>query len=413
MVTAQKYFYDLNSHARFRCPILVIMNKGRTVFSQIMEFVSHDEFRRCVQRYRGNQRVRRLSSWDQFLAMAFAQLTYREGLRDIEICFAAHHKKLYHSGVSSPVKRSTLADANEKRDWRIYSDLAHSLIKVARSLYSDVELDIDLDATVYALDSTTIDLCLSLFPWAKFRRAKGAIKLHTMMEIPSSIPVFIDITHGKTHDLKVLDVLVTEPGTFIVMDKGYTDFLRLYRLHRALTFFVTRAKHNMQFRRRSSRPVDRSTGLRSDQSIVLTGPKSQHLFPAPLRRVSYYSEDIHKPFVFLTNNFTVAPLVIAELYKKRWQIELFFKWIKQHLRIKQFFGTSINSVKTQVWISISVYVLVSIIKRRLGIEHSIYTILQVLSVSLFEKKPILSLFEHLDDMFYSTRNSNQLNLFEI
>lgn len=388
------------------------MNQGRTVFSQIMELISHNEFNRCVQRYSGNWRVRRLSCWDQFLAMAFAQLTYRESLRDIEVCFGAHHNKLYHCGLSAPIKRSTLAEANENRDWRIYSDLAHSLISVARPLYDDVELGIDLDATVYALDSTTIDLCLALFPWAVFRRAKGAIKLHTMIEVPSSIPVFIHITHGKTHDLRALDVLVPEPGTFIVMDKGYIDFLRLYSLHVALTFFVVRAKKDLRFRRQYSRPVDKSTGLRSDQTILLTGPKSQTLYPDPLRRVSYFAEDIDKYFVFLTNNFRVTALTIAELYHKRWQIELFFKWIKQHLRIKQFFGTSINSVKTQIWISICVYVLIAILKRRLALQQSVYTILQVLSLSLFEKKPILSLFDGLDDQGKPYDSRNQLILFD-
>lgn len=389
------------------------MNQGRTVFAQIMELVSHNEFNRCVERYSGNRRVRRLSCRDQFLAMAFAQLTYRESLRDIEVCLAAHHKKLYHSGLSAPIKRSTLAEANENRDWRIYSDLAHSLISVARPLYADVELGIDLDATVYALDSTTIDLCLALFPWAVFRRAKGAIKLHTMIEVPSSIPVFIHITHGKMHDLTALDVLVPEPGTFIVMDKGYVDFLRLHRLHIALTFFVIRAKKDLQFRRRDSSPVDKSTGLRSDQTIVLTGPKSQTLYPDPLRRISYFSKDIDKHFVFLTNNFNVTALTISKLYHKRWQVELFFKWIKQHLRIKQFFGTSINSVKSQVWISMCVYVLIAILKKRLGLQHTVYTILQVLSVSLFEKKPILSLFDGLEDQSEPHHTRNQLNLWEI
>ena len=389
------------------------MHQGRTVFAQIMELISHNEFNRCLERYDGNQRVRRLTCWDQFLAMAFAQLTYRESLRDIEVCLGAHHNKLYHCGLSAPIKRSTLAEANENRDWRIYSDLAHSLISVARTLYTDVELGIDLDATVYALDSTTIDLCLALFPWAVFRRAKGAIKLHTMIEVPSSIPVFMHITHGKTHDLRALDVLVPEPGTFIVMDKGYVDFLRLYSLHLALTFFVVRPKKDLQFRRRYSHPVDKSTGLRSDQTILLTGPKSQKLYPDPLRRVSYFSEDIDKYFVFLTNNFNVSALTIAQLYHKRWQIELFFKWIKQHLRIKQFFGTSLNSVKTQIWISICVYVLIAILKKRLALRQSIYTILQVLSLSLFEKKPILSLFDGLDDQGNPYNSRNQLILFEI
>jgi hypothetical protein len=345
--------------------------------------------------------------------MAFAQLTYRESLRDIEVCLAANHNKLYHCGLSAPIKRSTLAEANETREWKIYRDLAQSLISDARPLYADVELGIDLDATVYALDSTTIDLCLRLFPWAVFRKAKGAIKLHTMIEVPSSIPVFIHISHGKTHDLKALDVLVPEPGTFIVMDKGYVDFLRLYSLHLALTFFVVRSKKDLQFSRRYSRPVDKSTGLRSDQTILLTGPKSQTLYPDPLRRVSYFSEEINKHFVFLTNNFNVTALTIAQLYHKRWQIELFFKWIKQHLRIKQFFGTSINSVKTQIWISISVYVLIAILKKRLGLRQTVYTILQVLSVSLFEKKPILSLFVGLDDQGNPYYNRNQLILFDI
>jgi hypothetical protein len=389
------------------------MNQGRTVFAQIMELISHNEFNRCLERYGGNQRVRRLTCWDQFLAMAFAQLTYRESLRDIEVCLGAHHNKLYHCGLSAPIKRSTLAEANENRDWRIYSDLAHSLIGEARTHYANAELGIDLDATVYALDSTTIDLCLALFPWAVFRRAKGAIKLHTMIEIPSSIPVFIHITHGKTHDLRALDVLVPEPGTFIVMDKGYVDFLRLYSLHLALTFFVVRAKKDLQCRRRYSRPVDKSTGLRSDHTILLTGPKSQNLYPDPLRRVSFFSEEINKHFVFLTNNFNVSALTIAQLYHKRWQIELFFKWIKQHLRIKQFFGTSLNSVKTQIWISICVYVLIAILKKRLALRQSIYTILQVLSLSLFEKKPILSLFDGLDDQGNPYNSRNQLILFEI
>ncbi len=389
------------------------MNQGRMVFAQVMELISHNEFNRCINRYGGNRRVRRLSCWDQFLAMAFAQLTYRESLRDIAVCLGAHHNKLYHCGLSAPIKRSTLAEANENRDWKIYRDLAQSLISVARPLYADVELGIDLDATVYALDSTTIDLCLKLFPWAVFRKAKGAIKLHTMMEVPSSIPVFIHISHGKTHDLRALDVLVPEPGTFIVMDKGYVDFLRLYSLHLALTFFVVRSKKDLQFRRRYSRPVDKSTGLRSDQTIVLTGPKSQTLYPDPLRRVSYFSEEIDKQFVFLSNNFNVTALTIAQLYQKRWQIELFFKWIKQHLRIKQFFGTSINSVKTQIWISICVYLLIAILKRRLGLQQSVYTILQVLSVSLFEKKPILSLFDGLDVEGNPYHDRNQLILFDI
>jgi hypothetical protein len=389
------------------------MNQGRTVFAQTMDFVSHNEFNRCVERYGGNRKVRRLSCWGQYLAMAFAQLTYRESLRDIEVCLSAQGKKLYHSGLRSTVKRSTLADANENRDWRIFADFACSLIAVARSLYAGSDLGVDLDAIVYALDSTTIDLCLSLFPWAKFRRAKGAVKLHTMLEISTSIPVFIDITHGKVHDLNALDIIAPEPGSYLIMDKAYFDFKRLYKLHLALVFFVIRAKQNLQFSRRCSRAVDKSSGVRSDQTIALIGPKSKGLYPGPLRRISYYAEDIDRRFVFLTNNFVVSALTIAELYRKRWQIELFFKWIKQHLRIKQFLGTSPNSVKTQIWIAISVYALIAIIKHRLGIEHSIYQILQILSLTLFEKRPILRLFDDIDDKTAIDDSRKQLHLFDI
>lgn len=389
------------------------MNEGRTVFAQIMDFVSHNEFNRCVERYGGDRKVRRLSCWGQYLAMAFAQLTYRESLRDIEVCLRAQGKKLYHSGLRSAVKRSTLADANENRDWRIFADLARSLIAVARSLYAGSDLGVDLDAIVYALDSTTIDLCLSLFPWATFRRAKGAVKLHTMMEISTSMPVFIDITHGKVHDLNALDIITPEPGSYLVMDKAYIDFKRLYNLHLALAYFVIRAKQNLQFSRRCSRWVDKSSGVRSDQTIVLTGPKSRDLYPGSLRRISYYAEDIDRRFVFLTNNFTVSALTIAELYRKRWQIELFFKWIKQHLRIKRFLGTSPNSVKTQIWIAISVYALIAIIKHRLGIEHSIYQILQILSLTLFEKTPILRLFDDIDGKTEIDASHKQLHLFNI
>jgi hypothetical protein len=389
------------------------MNQGRTVFAQIMDFVSHNEFNRCVERYGGNRKVRRLSCWGQYLAMAFAQLTYRESLRDIEVCLSAQGKKLYHSGLRSTVKRSTLADANENRDWRIFADFAGSLIAVARSLCAGSDLGVDLDAIVYALDSTTIDLCLSLFPWAKFRRAKGAVKLHTMLEISTSIPVFIDITHGKVHDLNALDIIAPEPGSYLIMDKAYFDFKRLYKLHLALVFFVIRAKQNLQFSRRCSRAVDKSSGVRSDQTIALIGPKSKGLYPGPLRRISYYAEDIDRRFVFLTNNFVVSALTIAELYRKRWQIELFFKWIKQHLRIKQFLGTSPNSVKTQIWIAISVYALIAIIKHRLGIEHSIYKILQILSLTLFEKRPILRLFDDIDDKTAIDDSRKQLHLFDI
>jgi hypothetical protein len=388
------------------------MNQGQTVFAQILEFISHDEFRRCVQRYDGNRSVRRLSCWEQFLAMAFAQLTYRHSLRDIEACLGAQPSKLYHCGFRAPIRRSTLADANERRDWRIYADLAHTLIDIARPLYADTELAVDLDATVYALDATTINLCLSLFPWAQYKRAKGAIKLHTLMEVHSSIPVFIDITHAKVHDIHLLDVVIPEPGSFMVMDRAYIDFARLYAVHQALAFFVVRAKENFQCCRRSSQPVDRLSGLRSDQTVMLTGPLSRKLYPVPLRRVSYYSAQTDQSLVFLTNNFSIAPLTVAALYRYRWQIELFFKWIKQHLRIKRFFGTSSNSVKTQIWIAVAVYVLIAIIKKKLGLKQSLYTILQILSVTLFEKVSILNLFSNCEDVPELHDSSKQLNLFE-
>ena len=378
-----------------------------------MKFLSHDEFDRCVHRYDGNRYTKSFSCWDQFLAMAFAQLTYRESLRDIEVCLRAQRGKLYHSGFAGPVKRSTLADANESRDWRIYADFAQSLIQIARPLYANTELEIELEETLYALDSTTIDLCLSLFPWAQFRRAKSAIKLHTLMEIQSSIPVFIAVTSGRVVDVTLLDAFTPEPGSFIVMDRGYVDFARLYRIQLALAFFVIRAKDNLQYIRRYSHSHDRSTGVRSDQTILLTGPKSSLFYPAELRRVSYNALDIDRRFVFLTNNFSVSPQSIAALYKYRWRIELFFKWIKQHLRIKKFYGTSFNSVKVQVWTAISVYILVAIIKKKLGLKHDIYTILQVLSLTLFEKTPILSLFDDYDPQFQTTDLSNQLNLWEI
>jgi len=383
------------------------------VFAQLVSFLSHNEFNRCVARYGGNKSVRSFSCWDQFLTMAFAQLTYRESLRDIEVCLAAQHRKLYHAGFSGPVKRSTLANANERRDWRIYRDFAQSLIRIARPLYAHSELAQALDATAYAFDSTTIDLCLSLFPWAKFRKRKGAIKLHTLLEIHSAIPVFIAITAGSVHDVNLLDALVPEPGSFIVLDRGYIDFERLYRWHTALAFFVIRAKDNLTFRRRYSQAHDRATGIRCDQTIVLTGPKTATLYPNTLRRVHYYAAETDQRLVLLTNNFSIPALTVAALYRYRWQIELFFKWIKQHLRIKNFFGTSDNCVKTQVWIAVSVYVLVAIVKKRLGLKHDLYTILQILSLTLFEKTPILSLFQHLDDNLEMVHNVNQLKLLDI
>jgi hypothetical protein len=389
------------------------LNQGRTVFAQLISFLSHNEFNRCVARYDGNKSVRSFSCWDQLLTMTFAQLTYRESLRDIEVCLRAQRDKLYHSGLSGPVNRSTLADANESRDWRIYGDFAQSLIQMARPLYADTELGIELDATLYALDSTTIDLCLSLFPWARFRRAKGAIKLHTLLEIQSSIPVFIAVTEGRVHDVNLLDAITPEAGSFIVMDRGYVDFARLYRIQLALAFFVIRAKDNLRYRRRYSRSHEGAIGVRSDQTIVLTGPKSSLFYPTELRRISFHAEETDQRFVFLTNNFLVSAQTIAALYKYRWRIELFFKWIKQHLRIKKFYGNSMNSVKTQVWTAVSVYALVAIIKKRLGLKQDLYTILQVLSLTLFEKTPILSLFQNYDDQALSYDSSNQLNLWEI
>jgi len=383
------------------------------VFAQLINFLSHNEFNRCVARYDGHKRVRHFSCWDQFLTMAFAQLTYRESLRDIEVCLQAQGRKLYHCGFHGPSKRATLADANETRDWRIYADFAQSLIQIARPLYVGTDLGLELDGTAYALDSTTIDLCLSLFPWAKFRRAKGGIKLHTLLEIHSAIPVFIAITEALLHDVNLLDVILPEPGSFLVMDRGYIDFARLYGLHLALAFFVIRAKDNLRFRRRYSHPADRLTGIRSDQTIVLTGPKSSLLYPTALRRVSYYSAETDQRLVLLTNNFSVPALTVAGLYRYRWQIELFFKWIKQHLRIKKFFGTSSNSVKTQIWIAISVYVLVAIIKKRLGLGLSLYTILQILSLTLFEKTPLLQVFDDFHHNFQMLDNVNQLKLFDI
>jgi hypothetical protein len=388
------------------------LNQGRTVFAQLIQFLSHNEFNRCVARYGGHKSVRSFSCWDQFLTMAFAQLTYRESLRDIEVCLAAQRHKLYHSGFSGPIKRSTLADANEKRDWRIYRDFAQSLIQIARPLYAHSELGLELDATAYAFDATTIDLCLSLFPWAKFRRHKGAIKLHTLLEIHSAIPVFIAITAGDVHEVNLLDELIPEPGSFIVMDRGFVDFQRLYRLHTALALVVIRTNVIGSFRRYSA-PHDRTTGVRSDQTIVLTGPKSATLYPLALRRVHYYSAERQQRLVLLTNNFSIPALTVAALYRYRWQIELFFKWIKQHLRIKSFFGTSDNSVKTQVWIAISVYVLMAIIKKRLHLKHDLYTLLQVLSLTLFDKTPLLTLFQQAEYNLQLDRDVNQLQLLNI
>jgi len=365
------------------------MNSGRMVFAQLMDFLPWRAFDRCVRRYQGNRRTRSFTCRDQFLCMAFAQLTFRESLRDIETCLRAVSNKLYHAGIRGRVSRSTIADANEARDWRIYADFAAVLIADARQRYAQDAFSTALEQTAYAFDSTTIDLCLSLFPWAKFRRRKGAIKLHTLLDLRGGIPCFMHISHGKTHDTTALDELIIEPGAFYVMDRGYLDFGRLYAFTRQMAFFVIRAKNNLDFSRRASHPVDRSTGLRSDQSIILNGPKSSQLYPDTLRRVTYRDEASGKRFVFLTNHFDLDANVVTDLYRCRWQIELFFKWIKQHLRIKAFYGTTENAVKTQVWIAISVYVLVAIVKRELNLPRSLYEILQILSITLFEKTPIL------------------------
>ncbi len=364
------------------------MLNDRYVFSQLIDSLPRHEFDRCVARYHGDRRIRSFSCFDQFLCMAFAQLTYRESLRDIEICLHAFHKKLYHAGFRGVVARSTLADANEQRDWRIYEDFAHVLIAQARRLYRADGFGAELEQPTYALDSTTIDLCLTLFPWAHFRSHKAAVKLHTLIDLRGNIPCFVLITDGKTHDVNVLDVLPIEPGAFYVMDRGYLDFDRLHRLTTGLAFFVTRAKSNLDFNRRGSRLVDKTTGLRCDQTIFLGGPLTSKLYPKPLRRVVYRDLETGKRFVFLSNNFALPALTIANIYRCRWQVELFFRWIKQHLRIKSFYGTSPNAVKTQVWIAICTYVLVAIIKKERKVDLSLHEILQILSVSLFEKTPI-------------------------
>jgi len=391
------------------------MYTGQTVFSQLMDFLPMYEFRKCVDRYGGNYRTSSFSCMDQYLCMGFAQLTYRESLRDIEACLRSRKEKLYHLGIRGRVSRSTLAEANEKRDWRIYADFCQILISQARSLYADEDFGVELKETVYALDSTTIDLCLSLFPWASFRKHKAAVKMHTLLDLRGNIPSFIEITEGALHDVNILDILVPEPGSFYIMDRGYLDFERLYVLTQLLAFFVTRTKKNTKVRRVYSHPVDRTDGLRYDQTVMLVTPKSLAGYPEKLRRVKYFDAEREKQLVFLTNNFVLPALTIAKLYKCRWQIELFFKWIKQHLRIKAFYGTSDNAVKTQIWIAVSTYVLVAIIRKRLRLDMNLYTILQILSVTLFEKVPLDQLFANYDyknlpDL--KEQHYNQLNLFE-
>ncbi len=385
----------------------------RIVFSQLMDFLPKYEFNKCVRRYRGNYRVRDFSCLDQFLCMAFAQLTYRESLRDIETCLRAMQPKLYHAGIRGHVARSTMADANENRHWRIYADFAHILIHRARKLYANDDFGLALEQTAYAFDSSTIDLCLSLFPWAKFRKHKAAVKLHTLIDLRGSIPCFIRITDGKTHDVNVLDELILEAGAFYIMDRGYIDFARLYTFNLTGAFFVIRAKRNLDYARREYRYVEKSTGLRSDQTIILKGPKTSQDYPIPLRRISYFDSETEKRFVFLTNNFTLAALTITQLYKCRWQVELFFKWIKQHLRIKSFYGTSENAVKTQIWIAISIYVLVAIVKKELKLDRSLNEILQILSITLFEKVPMYQVLTEILPQNENVDYPNQLLLFDL
>jgi hypothetical protein len=388
------------------------MNAGRTVFAQLIACLSHNEFQKCVARYAGDRHHRSLSCWDQYLAMAFAQLTYRESLRDIEACLRSLGGKLYHMGFRSKVPRSTLADANETHDWRIFADFAQYLIGIARPLHAQDPIGLELDHTLYALDSTTIDLCLSLFPWAKFRQHKAAVKMHTLLDLRGSIPTFVRITDGKVHDVNILDEIFPEAGAFYVMDRGYIDFERLYVFTLSAAFFVVRTKENVLLERRYSHPVDKSTGVRSDQTVILTAIESAKAYPETLRKVSFYDADTDKRLKFLTNNFMLPALTIAQIYKSRWQVELFFKWIKQHLRIKAFFGTSENAVKTQIWIAVSVYVLVAIVRKRLGLEASLYQILQILSLTLFEKVPILQALQPSDSQNESGDDPNQLILFD-
>jgi len=387
------------------------MYAGQLVFAQVMEFAPWHTFRRLVAKYRGDFNVRRFSCLDQFLCLAFAQLTYRESLRDIESCLRAQPGKLYHLGLRGNISRSALADANEERDWRIYYEFAQALIRIARPLYANDPIGVEISETVYALDSTTIELCLKLFPWAAFRTTKAAVKLHTLLDLRGSIPTFVHISDGKLHDVNALDLLILEPGAFYVMDRGYLDFERLYRLHQAKAFFVTRAKSNSKFKRVLSLPVDRSTGLICDQQVELTVFYSHQGYPERLRRIVYRDPERDKRLVFLTNHLALPALTVCALYKSRWQVELFFKWIKQHLRIKRFFGTSENAVKTQVWTAVSVYVLVAIIRKRLNLALSLHSMLQILSVRPFDKEPLIQLLTGSATAHDMPLDANQLNLF--
>jgi hypothetical protein len=389
------------------------MNQGRTIFSQLIGFLPDREFRRCVERYQGDIRLRGFSCWDQYLAMAFAQLTYRESLRDIEACLRSMQGKLYHLGFRGKVARSTLADANESHDWRIFANFAQVLIGIARPLHARDPIGVDLEQSLYALDSTTIDLCLSLFPWAKFRRRKAAVKMHTLLDLHGNIPTFIRVTSGDVHDVNILDEIMPEAGAFYVMDRGYIDFQRLFVFTLSSAFFVVRTKSNVLLQRRYSHPVDKSTGVCSDQTVILTSFESASAYPDALRRVSYFDAETNKRLKFLTNNFALPALTIAQIYKCRWQVELFFKWIKQHLRIKAFYGTSENAVKTQIWIAVSVYVLVAIVRKRLELEASLYQTLQILSVTLFEKTPISIAVFDVGSQFDQIDDGNQLQLFDL
>jgi len=387
------------------------VNSGRTVFSQLIEHLPEKEFQKCVARYRGDANFRGFSCWDQLLAMAFAQLTYRESLRDIESCLRALQSKLYHMGFRGKVSRSTLADANESHDWRIFADFAQGLIATARPLHACDLMGVDLHQSLYALDSTTIDLCLSLFPWAKFRQRKAAVKMHTLLDLHGNIPTFIRVTSGAVHDVNILDEIMPEAGAFYVMDRAYIDFQRLFVFTLSSAFFVVRTKSNVLLERRYSHPVDKSTGVLSDQTVILSSVESATAYPDPLRKVSYFDPERSKRLKFLTNNFTLPARTIADIYRQRWQVELFFKWIKQHLRIKAFYGTSENAVKTQIWIAVSIYVLVAIVRKRLGLEVSLYQILQILSVTLFEKTPILQALQACDSDSNLVDIGNQLILF--
>jgi len=388
------------------------MYTGKFIFSQLVANLPMHTFRQCVARYQGERYVKQFRCLDQYIVMAFAQLTSRSSLRDIEACLRAHQSKLYHMGIRSPVvARNTLSKANERRDWRIYADFAQSLIRTARPLYAKEDLGLDLDNTIYALDSSTIDLCLSVFPWALFRSTKSAVKLHTLLDLRGNIPTFIHISNGKLHDVNVLDILLPEPGAFYIMDRGYVDFERLFTLNIAGAFFVIRSKSNTQYQRRYSHAVEKSSSVKCDQTIVLTGINSVSNYPQPLRRVKYYDDETGKIFNFLTNNFAIPAQTVADLYRNRWQVELFFKWIKQHLRIKSFFGTSENAVKSQIWIAISVYVLVAIIKKRLDLKTDLYRILQILSLTLFEKTSLKQLLSNDSHITENKEIDNQLNLF--